>query len=64
LLFYPIFWQNGSKHHRQKQQNLGCKTFGIWDPKGPKLGKKKRFGGAMPAWLKFCHASKHQMPKI
>jgi hypothetical protein len=29
LVFYSIFWQNGSKHHGQKQQNLGCKTFGI-----------------------------------
>jgi hypothetical protein len=47
---FPIFYQNFStfslsfskldlNSKDKKEQNLGCKNFAIWDPKGPKLGK-------------------------
>jgi hypothetical protein len=39
LLFYTIFWQNGSKQHGQKRAKLGLQNFWHLRPKRPKLGK-------------------------
>ena len=43
----------------KKEQNLDC-YFGIWDPRGLKLGKNVMSVRALFIWLKFYYVFKHR----